>query len=140
MIKVILYADLIFYWIAGAIVARFVKDSDDFYTMGGKGSTLLIVGTLSATYLSATTLLGIAGQSYAEGPLVIAALGSFGAWIGTLLAVVYVGRRMKAYGTVTMPDYFENRFNSKWVSAIAIIIMIVGLIGYGVVQLDRKST
>lgn len=33
-----------------------------------------------------------------------------------------------------MPDYFEQRFNNKWVSAVAIIIMIIGLIGYGVVQ------
>lgn len=134
MIKVIFFAVLIFYVIAGAIVARFVKDSDDFYTMGGKGSTLLIVGTLSATYLSATTLLGIAGQSYAEGPLVIAALGSFGAWIGTLLAVVYVGRRMKALGCKTMPDFFDKRFKNSVVSVIATIIMIVGLIGYGVIQ------
>ncbi|WP_252314287.1 hypothetical protein [Sinobaca sp. H24] len=78
--------------------------------MGEKGSTLLIVGTLGATYLSAVTLLGIAGQSYAEGPLVIAALGSFGAWIGTLIAVVYIGRKMKALGCMTMPDFFEMRF------------------------------
>lgn len=134
MEKVIFFVILFIYILVGAIISKFIKNSKDFYIMGERGSTILIVGTLAATYLSATTLMGIAGQSYAEGPLVIAALGSFGAWIGTLLAVIYIGRRMKAYGTVTMPDYFENRFNSKWVSAIAIIIMIVGLIGYGVVQ------
>ncbi|WP_010531862.1 sodium:solute symporter family protein [Lentibacillus jeotgali] len=125
---------LLLYVVIGGILTRFVKNSDDFYVMGGKGSTLLIVGTLAATYLSATTLLGIAGQSYAEGPLVIAALGSFGAWLGTLLAVIYVGRKMKALGCKTMPDYFEKRFNNKWVSVVATLIMIVGLIGYGVTQ------
>jgi len=125
---------LLLYVVVGVLVTRFVKNSDDFYTMGGKGSTLLIVGTLSATYLSATTLLGIAGQSYSEGPLVIAALGSFGSWIGTLLAVIYIGRKMKALDCKTMPDFFDKRFNNKWVSVIAIIIMIVGLIGYGVIQ------
>ncbi|MDX6152555.1 sodium:solute symporter family protein [Marinococcus sp. PL1-022] len=125
---------LLLYVVVGALISRRVKNSDDFYTMGGRGSTVLIVGTLAATYLSAATLLGIAGQSYAEGPLVIAALGSFGAWIGTLLAVVYVGRKMKALKCKTMPDFFDKRFNSKWVSVIAIIIMIVGLIGYGVIQ------
>src|SRR5699024_2949393 len=66
--------------------------------------------------------------------LVIAALGSFGAWIGTLLAVVYVGRRMKALGCKTMPDFFDKRFKNSVVSVIATIIMIVGLIGYGVIQ------
>lgn len=134
MAVTIFAAVLILYVVVGGLISRYVKNSDDFYTMGGRGSTILIVGTLAATYLSATTLLGIAGQSYAEGPLVIAALGSFGAWIGTLLAVVYVGRKMKALKCKTMPDFFDKRFNSKWVSIIAIIIMIVGLIGYGVIQ------
>ena len=134
MVVGIMVAVLIFYVIVGLVLVKFIKNEDDFYTMGGRGSTLLIVGTLAATYMSATTLLGIAGQSYSEGPLVISALGSFGAWIGTLLAVVYVGRKMKAYGSTTMPDFFDKRFKNKWVSVIAIIIMIVGLIGYGVIQ------
>ncbi|SFE52085.1 sodium:solute symporter family protein [Alteribacillus iranensis] len=123
------------YVIAGGLVARLIKNKADFYVMGEKGTTLLIVGTLAATYLSAVTLLGISGQSYSEGPLVIAALGSFGAWIGTLLAVVYIGRKMKALGCQTMPDFFEKRFNNRTVSVIAIIIMIIGLLGYGVIQL-----
>lgn len=125
---------LIIYIFVGAVVSKFVKNSDDFYTMGGKGSTILIVSTLAATFLSATTLLGIAGQSYTEGPLVYSTLGSFGSWIGTLLAVVYIGRKMKALDCTTMPDFFEKRFKSKWVSVVATIIMIIGLIGYGVVQ------
>nr|WP_253263631.1 hypothetical protein [Anoxybacillus sp. CHMUD] len=83
--------------------------------MGEKGSTILIVGTLAATYLSAATLFGIAGISYSEGLLVIAALESFGAWIGTLLAVIYVGRKLKALNCQTMPDFFEKRFQNKWV-------------------------
>ncbi|GGK35407.1 osmoregulated proline transporter OpuE [Caldalkalibacillus thermarum] len=126
---------LAFYMIVGGLIARYVKSKDDFYIMGERGSTLLIVGTLAATYLSAVTLLGIAGISYAEGPLVIATLGSFGAWIGTLLAVIYVGRKMKALGCRTMPDFFEQRFKNKAVSTIAVIIMIIGLLGYGVIQL-----
>lgn len=134
MIKLIFFAILIFYVISGAFVTRYVKNRDDFYTMGGNAGTLLVVGTLAATYLSATTLLGIAGQSYSEGPLVIAALGSFGAWLGTLFAVIYVGRKMKALDCKTMPDYFDKRFNNDAVSIIAIIIMIIGLIGYGVIQ------
>lgn len=134
MVIGIMIAVIALYVIVGVAMVKFVKNEDDFYTMGGKGSTLLIVGTLAATYMSATTLLGIAGQSYSEGPLVISALGSFGAWIGTLLAVVYVGRKMKAYGSTTMPDFFDKRFKNKWVSVIAIIIMIIGLVGYGVIQ------
>jgi sodium/pantothenate symporter len=135
MTQVIFFIVLAIYVFAGAIVARFVKTKDDFYVMGERGSTVLIVGTLAATYLSAVTLMGIAGQSYAEGPLVIAALGSFGAWLGTLIAVIYIGRKMKALDCKTMPDFFEKRFKNNTVSIIALIIMIIGLLGYGVIQL-----
>ncbi|WP_026702630.1 sodium:solute symporter family protein [Salibacterium aidingense] len=135
MTSTIFFIVLAIYVITGGVVARFVKSKADFYVMGEKGTTVLIVGTLAATYLSAVTLLGISGQSYAEGPLVIATLGSFGAWIGTLLAVIYIGRKMKALGCHTMPDFFEKRFNNKKVSIIALIIMIIGLLGYGVIQL-----
>ncbi|TCJ15089.1 hypothetical protein E0L93_13615 [Rubrobacter taiwanensis] len=135
MATAIFFLALALYVVAGALVARRVKSSDDFYIMGERGSTVFIVGTLAATYLSAVTLLGIAGISYAEGPLVIAATGSFGAWVGTLLAVVYVGRRMKALGCRTMPDFFQNRFKNRAVTAVASLIMIVGLLGYGVIQL-----
>ncbi|PSL42942.1 sodium/pantothenate symporter [Salsuginibacillus halophilus] len=135
MTQTIFFIVLAIYVVLGGIVARYIKNRDDFYVMGERGSTVLIVGTLSATYLSAVTLLGIAGQSYAEGPLVIAALGSFGAWIGTLIAVIYIGRKMKALDCKTMPDFFEKRFNNKTVSIIALIIMIIGLLGYGVIQL-----
>ncbi len=103
--------------------------------MDERAPTILIVGTLAATYLSAVTLLGIAGISYTEGPLVIAATGSFGSWIGIMLAVLYVGRKLKGLGCRTMPDFFRNRFQSKAVTTLATLIMIIGLLGYGVIQL-----
>ena len=131
----IFFAVLALYVVVGIVVARKVKDSEDFLVMGERGSTLMIVGTLAATYLSAVTLLGISGISYAEGPLVIATTGSFGAWIGTLLAVLYVGRKLKALGCRTLPDFFRSRFDNRIVTTLAAVIMIVGLLGYGVIQL-----
>lgn len=123
------------YVLVAAGLARLIKNRDDFYVMGEQGSTLLLVGTLAATFLSAVTLMGIAGISYSEGPLVIGALGSFGAWIGTLIAVVWIGRKMKAMQCRTMMDFFDRRFNNKWVSVIALILMVIGLLGYGIIQL-----
>ncbi len=126
---------LLFYVVVGALVARRVKGSDDFYVMSEKAPTLLVVGTLAATYLSAVTLLGVAGIAYQEGPLVLSVTGSFGVWIGTLLAVVYIGRKMRALECRTLPDFFHRRFGSPVVTALATVIMIIGLLGYGVIQL-----
>ncbi|CAM3571704.1 proline transporter OpuE [Aeromicrobium ponti] len=135
MEKIIFFVVVAVYVIAGIIVTRFVKSKDDFYVMGEKGSTVLIVGTLAATYLSAVTLLGLAGMIYNEGPVAHAGFGSYGAWLGTLFAVIYVGRKLKALDCQTLPDFFEKRFQNKWVTVIATSIMIIGLLGYGVVQL-----
>lgn len=131
----VFFAALAVYVLAGAFVARRVRSSDDFYVMGERAPTVLVVGTLAATYLSAVTLLGISGIAYEEGPLVIATTGSFGAWIGTLLAVVYIGRRLKSLGCRTLPDFFRNRFRSRAVTTVATVVMIIGLLGYGVIQL-----
>lgn len=81
--------------------------------MGEKGSTLLIVGTLAATYLSAVTLLGLAGMNYSEGLVAHAGFGSFGAWLGTLFAVIYIGRKMKAIECQTLPEFFEKDLKIK---------------------------
>lgn len=135
MEKIIFFVVVAVYVIAGIIVTKYVKNKDDFYVMGEKGSTLLIVGTLAATYLSAVTLLGLAGMNYSEGLVAHAGFGSFGAWLGTLFAVIYVGRKMKALECQTLPEFFEKRFRNKTVTVIATAIMIVGLLAYGVVQL-----
>ena len=126
---------LAIYVLVGVLVARRVRNTDDFFVMGERASTIWVVGTLAATYLSAVTLLGVAGLAYAEGPLVLTVTGSFGAWVGTVLAVVYVGRKLKALGCRTLPDFFRNRFRSRAVTTVATLIMIVGLLGYGAIQL-----
>src|SRR5690625_2896875 len=134
MVQIIFFGILLLYVVVGVIVTRFVRNQKDFYVMGEKGSTLLIVGTLAATYLSSVSLMGIAGQAYAEGPLVIPTLGSFGAWLGTLISILYVGRKMRAMKLLTVPEFFEKRFNSKPVSVVATVIMIIGLFGYGIID------
>ncbi|MGQ7248844.1 sodium:solute symporter family protein [Halomonas sp. V046] len=123
------------YVIVAALLTKRIKNKNDFYVMGQQGSTLLIVGTLAATYLSAVTLMGIAGISYKEGPVVLGGLGSFGAWVGTLIAVVYIGRKLRSLNCKTMMDFFDYRFNNKWVSVVALVLMVIGLLGYGIIQL-----
>lgn len=135
MTGVLFWIILAIYLFVGLWVAKRISTSRDYYIMDERAPTYLIVGTLCATYLSASTLMGITGTHYAEGPLTLSTLASFGAWIGTLLAIFYLGRKFKALRYQTMPEFFHNRFRSKPVSVVASIIMIVGLLGYGVIQM-----
>ena len=135
MTSVLFWIILAIYLFVGLYVAKRIKTSRDYYIMDEQAPTYLIVGTLCATYLSASTLMGISGTHYSQGPLTLSTLASFGAWVGTLLAVFYLGRKFKALRYQTMPEFFKNRFQSRTVSVVASIIMIVGLLGYGVIQM-----
>lgn len=135
MTAVYFWIFLAIYIIAGTLVSRYIKNHVDFYVAGERAPWYIITGTLAATYLSAVTLFGIAGQHYSEGPLVVASLGSFGAWLGTMIAAFYIGREFKALKCRTMPDFFARRFNNSYVTAVATIVMVLGLIGYGIIQL-----
>jgi len=123
---------LILVIVVAFMVNKYVKSASDYYVMGKKGGTIGITGVLTASYLSAVTFVGIAGIEYLNGPPIF--LICYGSWIGMVFGFLYVGRRLRAYGAITMPDFLQERFGTN-VRVTATIILIVGLLGYGVVQL-----
>lgn len=131
-IQIIFWLFILFFIAVGIYVTKFVKSSSDFYVMSNSGNTFFITGTLLASLVSASTFLGIAGIIYVNGPPIF--LIVFTSWLGTCFAAIYTGRRLRAYNCQTMPDYLEFRFGSK-VRIVGTIIMLVGLVGYGLIQL-----
>lgn len=132
MVTFIFWATLILYVVVSLYVARYIKNIKDYYVMGERANTLWITGSLTASYLSAVTFVGIAGIVYLNGPPIF--LLVYGSWIGMVGAILYVGRKLRAYGSMTMPDFIQRRYGTS-VSIVATIILIVGLLGYGLVQL-----
>jgi len=132
MVNFIFWATLILYVIVSIFLARYIKNVKDYYVMGEKANTLWITGSLTASYLSAVTFVGIAGIVYLNGPPIFLLI--YGSWIGMVVAILYVGRKLRAYGSMTMPDFIQRRYGTS-VSIVATIILIVGLLGYGLVQL-----
>jgi sodium/pantothenate symporter len=131
MINFIFFGTLILYVVVSFYVARYIKDAKDYYVMGNKASTLWVAGSLTASYTSAVTFVGIAGIEYLNGPPIF--LLCYGSWIGMVVAMLYVGRKLRALGSMTMPDFIQSRYGST-ARVIATIIMIIGLMGYGLVQ------
>lgn len=132
MLSIVFWGTLVIYVVVSFYLARYVKNAKDYYVMGERANTLWITGSLTASYLSAVTFVGIAGLQYLNGPPLF--LLVYGSWIGMVIAMLYVGRKLRSYGSMTMPDYIRRRFGGT-ISTIATIILIVGLIGYGLVQL-----
>lgn len=103
------------------------------YVLGGRGLgpgvTALSAG---ASDMSGWLLLGLPGLMYSDG--LVAAWIALGLVIGAYLNWHYIARPLRIYthylnNSITIPDYFANRFDEKG-SVIRIITAIVILIFY----------
>ena len=119
---------LLAYVAVGNYVGRRVKHLEDYFVAGRQAPTLLIVGTLVASFLSTNTFMGQAGLIYAfnGGIVLIPSL----LVTGYLYGALYFGRYLRRSNALTVAEYFANRFDSKRVQIIAGITVIVGISFY----------
>ena len=120
---------IIIYLVVGNYAGRKVKHLEDYFVVGRKAPTLLIVGTLVASVLSTNAFLGETGFSYdSQG-------GAFILWpaiwvAGYIYGGLYFGRYLRRSRSLTVAEFFGHRFNSKSVQQAAGITIVLGLGGY----------
>jgi len=111
------------------------KTVNDFLLAGKKG----LNGWMSAfsygtTYFSAVIFIGYAGQFGWKFGLASFWIGVGNALIGGLLAWIIMAKRTKnmttRLGAKTMPEFFEKRYDSKFLKIISAVIIFVFLIPY----------
>jgi sodium/pantothenate symporter len=120
---------ILIYIVIGNYAGRGIRNLDDYYVAGRRAPTILIVGTLVASLVSATMFLGEAGFAYdiAAGPYTIFPQS---AAIGYVLGAFFFGRYLRRSRTSTVAEFFGRRFNSKRVQALAGFTIIFALGGY----------
>lgn len=123
------FATLLMYVLVGNYAGSKVKNIDDYYVSGRSAPTLLIVGTLVASYLSTNTMLGETGFSYDGYPTLLLWNISINA-IGYVLGAYFFGRYIRRSKALTVPEFFRMRFNSRKVQAAAGITVVVGITAY----------
>ena len=124
-IVVSLAAYLAIGWYAG----RRVKNLEDFFVAGRNAPTVLILGTLVASFMSTNAFMGEAGMSYqGHAPLIIM-MTCFNC-LGYVLGAVFFGRYLRRSRALTVPDFFRARFNSRRIQRFAGISIVVGLSAY----------
>ena len=112
-------------WYAG----RKVKSLDDYYVAGRNAPTLLIVGTLVASFLSTNAFLGEVGMSYqGHGPLIIIMTGVNS--LGYIIGALFFGRYLRRSRALTVPEFFGQRFQSRRLQAFAGLTIVIGLTCY----------
>ncbi|MGG1399414.1 sodium:solute symporter family protein [Bacillus salipaludis] len=117
------------YILIGVFLSRRVKNSEEYYVSGRKGSTLMVTGTLVASFLSTVSFMGEAGFSYEGYPILLLILVIFNA-TGYVVGVFFFGRYLRRSKSLTVPEYFGNRFQSNKVRMAAAITTILGIAAY----------
>ncbi len=110
----------------GNYAGRRVKDLDDYFVAGRRAPTLMIVGTLVASYLSTNTFMAETGMAYSNwaGPWILfPPMAAMGYIYGSL----YFGRYLRRSRTLTVAEFFGRRFDSPGVRAVAGVSIVLGL-------------
>lgn len=117
------------YILVGLLVSRKVKTIEDYYVSGRNAPTLLIVGSLVASYLSTVAFMGDASFSYEGYGLPMLVMSIF-VLPGYIIGVMFFGRYLRRSKSLTLPEYFGERFQSKRVRVVAAITLIIGITAY----------
>jgi sodium/pantothenate symporter len=117
------------YLVIGTLVGRRVKDRSDYYVAGRAAPTILVSGTLVASFLSTVAFMGEVGfayDGYAVLMLVLTPLNASGYVIGVLL----FGRYLRRSEVLTVPEFFGKRFDSRALQAVAGGTVLIGIGAY----------
>lgn len=120
---------MIIYIMIGVVVSQKVKNVDDYYVAGRHAPTFLISGSLIASYVGVALFMGDAAESYGGlfSPIVFLAIMQTA---GYIIGAVFFGRYLRRSGVMTIPEFFNKRFNSKPMKVISATTAIVTMSVY----------
>ncbi|MHC1703234.1 MAG: VC_2705 family sodium/solute symporter [Tenuifilaceae bacterium] len=123
-----------------AILATFVlvgiihraKDTTDYYAAGRKISVISSGMAIGANWMSAASVLGMAGMMYATG---YNGLAYVVGWTGGyVLLLVLMAGQIRKYGKFTAPDFIGDRYYSQGLRGASAIFTILISFAYCVGQ------
>ncbi len=103
---------MVLYIVIGAIISKNVKNANDFYVAGRNAPSILITGSLVASFIGVGLFMGDVGEAYSGffAPILVA-VGVLS--VGYIVGSVFFGRYLRRSNVMTIPQYFGKRFDSK---------------------------
>jgi len=115
---------MVAYVVIGFVISKSVKSANDFYVAGRKAPTILIVGSLVASYCSTGLFMGDVGEAvrgvYTPVMITIAMLVT-----GYVLGSVFFGKYLRRSEVLTIPEFFGKRFQSRKMKVLSSITALV---------------
>ncbi|HOB36854.1 MAG TPA: sodium:proline symporter, partial [Candidatus Avimonas sp.] len=133
--KIVMTVSMVSYLIVvlciGLIYMRRNKTSSDFFLGGRKLGPLVAAMSAEASDMSSWLLMGLPGLAYLSG-FSEASWTAIGLALGTYINWIVVAKRLRRYtvvadNSITLPDFFSNRFHDKnkiLMSISALIILV----------------
>lgn len=107
---------------------RRTKTEADYLVAGRSVGALVGGATLAATQLSSGTVVGTLGFHYMTGVSWVWIWP--GAWLGWVVAAVWVAPKLRSFGGVTVPDYIATRFGSERARVLSAGLIVVAYTVY----------
>ncbi len=113
----------------GAVKAMSIKSQEDFSLAGRGLSTVVLVGTLLATWIGTGSLFGNAQKTYGIG--VAAFLLPVGGSLG-IVALYFLAQRIRRFGQFTIQDILEARFGvgARILATLALLGAYIVIVSY----------
>ncbi len=135
-----LLAVIVIYLLAMVVIGFFFssknKDVGDFYLGGRKLGPIVTAMSAEASDMSSWLLMGLPGVAYLSG-CADAGWTAIGLAIGTYLNWLIVAKRLRRYtakanNSITLPEFFANRYRDKsnLLNAIAAIFIVIFFVPY----------
>jgi len=143
MISIIAYLGIVIS--VGLRFSKKNKSADDFYLGGRKLGPLVTAMSAEASDMSSWLLMGLPGVAYFFG-IAEAAWTAIGLAIGTWVNWLIVAKKLRRYtqktNSITLPDFFSNRYRDKsklllMISAIIIVIFFIPYTASGFVACGK---
>lgn len=133
MISIIAYLGIVI--AVGLRFSKKNKSADDFYLGGRKLGPLVTAMSAEASDMSSWLLMGLPGVAYFFGiaEAFWTALGlAIGTWVNWLIVAKKIRRYTQKTESITLPDFFANRYRdkSKLLLLISAIIIVIFFIPY----------
>lgn len=134
------YIFLIFFFLYSIALLYFGKTGykeietiDDFFSGGRKMGLMACVSTFLATWFSAASMQGLTGAIYLYGYTFI--FYSVVPWFLGAICLVALVKKLRLSGAMTIPEYLNKRYSSKFLQVVGGLIVIVNFIMYLVIQI-----
>jgi len=123
----IIFGSLIITFLIGISIREKNSSIVNYYVGGRSKSSSSVTGSLVATAIGGSAILGLSGLAYSKGFPAVWWL--FSASISLLIFGIFWAKKVRAYEVFTLPEVLEKQYNSPSIKIASSFIIVIAWLG-----------